>query len=135
MTVSASEWLSDVSHSWCFQYVHPFEARSYRETVRAIRSIGRDCIRKRIRAFENHEDLPNDILTNILKVACKSLCTLLYTCTCMHSACTTLTQSHVHTHMCCSRSHSHVISTRTHTTIQTQRVNSYPFTYMCAVYL
>ncbi|KAL5497025.1 hypothetical protein EMCRGX_G013418 [Ephydatia muelleri] len=51
------------------QYLHPFETRSYRETIRAMRSIGRECIRKRIRAFDNGEDLPDDILTSILKVA------------------------------------------------------------------
>ncbi|KAL5497028.1 hypothetical protein EMCRGX_G013421 [Ephydatia muelleri] len=51
------------------KYLHPFETRSYRETIRAMRSIGRECIRKRIRAFDNGEDLPDDILTSILKVA------------------------------------------------------------------
>ncbi len=53
------------------QYIHPLEAEAYRETVRAIRIIGRDCIKKRIAMVESGEEVPNDILTHILGLACK----------------------------------------------------------------
>ena len=53
------------------QYLHPFEAEGYRETVRAIRAIGRDCIQKRIGTIENGEQPPNDILSHILQVVSK----------------------------------------------------------------
>eukprot|EP00731_Ephydatia_muelleri_P008733 Em0004g1071a len=60
----------DVVKNSCIRpCLHPFETRSYRETIRAMRSIGRECIRKRIRALDNGEDVPDDILTSILKVA------------------------------------------------------------------
>ncbi|XP_064388742.1 cholesterol 24-hydroxylase-like [Halichondria panicea] len=52
-----------------FQYIHPFEAEAYRETVRAIRTIGRDCIKKRIAMVERGVEVPNDILTHILGLA------------------------------------------------------------------
>jgi len=45
------------------------EIESYRETARAIRIIGRECIQKRITAIENGEEVPNDILTSALKAA------------------------------------------------------------------
>ena len=51
--------------------MHPFEAEGYRETVRAIRIIGRDCIMKRIKMIESGAEVPNDILTHILQLACK----------------------------------------------------------------
>ena len=38
----------------------------YRESVDAMRKIGRDCIEKRIRAVTNGEEVPNDILTQML---------------------------------------------------------------------
>ena len=38
----------------------------YREAVDAMRTIGRDCIEKRIKAVTSGEDVPNDILTQIL---------------------------------------------------------------------
>ena len=50
------------------QFLHPLEAEGYRETVRAIRTIGRDCIQKRIRTIESGEQPPNDILSHILQV-------------------------------------------------------------------
>ncbi len=53
------------------QYIHPFEAEAYRETVRAIRTIGRDCIKKRIAMVERGVEVPNDILTHILGLACE----------------------------------------------------------------
>ena len=39
----------------------------YRESVDAMRKIGRDCIEKRIRAVTNGEEVPNDILTQMLQ--------------------------------------------------------------------
>ena len=51
----------------------------YRETVRALRAIGRDCIQKRIKALKEGVEVPHDILTCILKTASKSLaCETLY---------------------------------------------------------
>lgn len=50
------------------QYLHPFEVEGYRETIRAIRCIGRDCIQKRIKAMEYGEPLCNDILAHIIEV-------------------------------------------------------------------
>ena len=77
-----------------FQYIHPFETRSYRETIRAMRTIGRECIKKRIRAFENKEQLPDDILTHILGVASMFAVTLIHVCTYMCN-----THTHPHTHI------------------------------------
>ena len=53
------------------QYLHPLEAEGYRETARAIRAIGRDCIQKRIRTIKSGEQPPNDILSHILQVVSK----------------------------------------------------------------
>ena len=55
----------------CFQYLHPFEAEGYRETIRALRMIGRDCIMKRIKAVEDGEPIPRDILSSMLQLACE----------------------------------------------------------------
>eukprot|EP00731_Ephydatia_muelleri_P008181 Em0004g519a len=52
-----------------YKYFHPYEAEGYREAIRALRSIGRECIQMRIKALDNGEEVPNDILTCILKVA------------------------------------------------------------------
>eukprot|EP00731_Ephydatia_muelleri_P008176 Em0004g514a len=52
-----------------FQYLHPFEAKGYRKAVRALRTIGKECIVKRIKSLDSGEKVPNDILTHILKVA------------------------------------------------------------------
>ena len=54
------------------QYYHPFEAALYRRTSRSLRAIGRDCIKRRIQMIENGEKVPNDILTHILQLTCKS---------------------------------------------------------------
>ena len=51
------------------QYVHPFEVEGYREAMRALRKIGRDCIKKRIEMVKSGEQVPNDILTQILQMA------------------------------------------------------------------
>ena len=49
--------------------MHPFEAEGYREAMRALRNIGRDCIKKRIEMVKSGEKVPNDILTQILQMA------------------------------------------------------------------
>ncbi len=54
------------------QYLHPFEAESYREAVRALRMIGRDAILRRVAALEKLETVPSDILSCILKVSSKA---------------------------------------------------------------
>ena len=43
----------------------------YKQTARALRMIGRDCIKKRIEMVESGAEVPNDILTHILQVACE----------------------------------------------------------------
>ena len=62
------------------QYFHPFEAEGYREVMRALRLIGRDCIKKRIAMIESGEQVPKDILTQILRMACEYAITF-----CVHS--------------------------------------------------
>ena len=57
----------------CVQYLHPFEAEGYRESVRAIRMMGRDCIMKRIKMIEDGVEAPNDILAHILQLICMSI--------------------------------------------------------------
>lgn len=54
------------------QYFHPLEAEGYRETVRALRVMGRDCISKRIKAIKEGQPVPNDILTHILGLTGKT---------------------------------------------------------------
>ncbi len=60
---------------YCIQYLHPIEVKGYQETVRALRMIGRDCIMKRISAIEAGEQIPRDILSSILQVACEYIYT------------------------------------------------------------
>ena len=48
------------------QYLYPFEVAGYRETTRAIRVIGRDCIQRQIRAMEIGESSCNNILAHII---------------------------------------------------------------------
>eukprot|EP00731_Ephydatia_muelleri_P020161 Em0012g986a len=50
-----------------FMLVHPQEAEMYHEAILAMRRIGRDCIEKRIKAVTSGEEVPNDILTQILQ--------------------------------------------------------------------
>ncbi len=45
--------------------------RMYKQTAQALRMIGRDCIKKRIEMVESGAEVPNDILTHILQVACE----------------------------------------------------------------
>ena len=46
-----------------------YEAEGYRQTVRALRRIGRDCIEQRIKALRQGEEVPHDILSQILQLA------------------------------------------------------------------
>ena len=66
-------WLVGCLHTYypSLQYFHPLEAEGYREVMRALRLIGRDCIKKRIAMIESGEQVPNDILTQILQMACE----------------------------------------------------------------
>ncbi|KAL5471054.1 hypothetical protein EMCRGX_G029129 [Ephydatia muelleri] len=54
-----------------FKFLHPFKAEGYREVSRTLRMIGREWIQKRIKAIENKETVPNDVLTRTLKLASK----------------------------------------------------------------
>ena len=50
-----------------------FWNRSYTETTHKIRQIGEYCIRKRLTALENNEEVPHDILTLILQTVRESV--------------------------------------------------------------
>ncbi|KAL5497010.1 hypothetical protein EMCRGX_G013400 [Ephydatia muelleri] len=52
-----------------FQYLHPFEAESYRETTRVLRAMGRDCILKTMKAVRSSDRIAPNILTCILQMA------------------------------------------------------------------
>ncbi|KAL5473722.1 hypothetical protein EMCRGX_G028256 [Ephydatia muelleri] len=52
-----------------FPLLHPRETETFREAVTAMRTIGRDCIEKRIKAVTSGEEVPNDILTQILQTS------------------------------------------------------------------
>ncbi len=77
------------------QYLHPFEVKGYKETVRALRMIGRDCIMKRIKAVEAGEQIPRDILSSILQVACQCIHLLCIYCTLLPSNLSTATKESV----------------------------------------
>ena len=49
--------------------MHPYMTEGFREAARAIRLIGQDCILRRFKAIANEEEVPNDILTQIIKAA------------------------------------------------------------------
>lgn len=49
--------------------MHPHVTEGYREAARAIRQIGQDCILQRFKAITNEEEVPNDIMTQIVKAA------------------------------------------------------------------
>ena len=53
------------------QYLHPFETRSYCEVARTLRMIGQECVKQRIKNMQAGKELPNDLLTCVLKLACK----------------------------------------------------------------
>ena len=45
----------------------------YREAARAVRALGYKCIEKRIRAIQKGEEIPNDILSQILQIKSMTL--------------------------------------------------------------
>ena len=61
------------------QYMHPWKSGEYRKVAQTIRQIGRDCIQERIAAVKNGEEVPNDILSTILKIGSKN-CMYTYLC-------------------------------------------------------
>eukprot|EP00731_Ephydatia_muelleri_P008075 Em0004g413a len=52
-----------------FQFFHPFECEGYRNAVRTLRGVGKECILKRMKVLDDGGEVPNDILTFILKSA------------------------------------------------------------------
>ena len=54
--------------------MHPYLTEGYRETIRAMRKIGQDCIAHRFKAIANKEEVPNDILTQIVRMASSDAC-------------------------------------------------------------
>ncbi len=47
------------------------ETREIQEAMCAVRKMGRDVIEARISAIEKGEETPNDVLNQILQLACK----------------------------------------------------------------
>lgn len=45
------------------------QLREVRESVRFLRQVGKDCVQRRREALQRGEDVPADILTQILKGA------------------------------------------------------------------
>eukprot|EP00731_Ephydatia_muelleri_P028768 Em0020g412a len=64
--VSMKEAFHEMALDAISKLFHPHETKMYREAVDAMRTIGRDCIEKRIKAVTSGEEVPNDILTQIL---------------------------------------------------------------------
>ena len=56
------------------QLFHPFATEGYRESIRAMRRIGQDCITRRFKAIADKEAVPNDILTQIVRAASSDAC-------------------------------------------------------------
>ena len=56
------------------QFFHPYITEGYRESIRAMRKIGKNCIAQRFKAIANKEEVPNDILTQIIRVASSDSC-------------------------------------------------------------
>ena len=54
------------------QYMRFGKNLSYAETGLKIRQIGEYCIRKRLTALENNEEVPHDLLTLILQTVRES---------------------------------------------------------------
>ncbi|KAL5493499.1 hypothetical protein EMCRGX_G014690 [Ephydatia muelleri] len=52
-----------------FKFFHPFEAQHFREVAKTLRTIGSNCIEARIKALDNSESVPLDILSHILRGA------------------------------------------------------------------
>ena len=62
------------------QYKRFGKNREYAKTALKVRQIGEYCIRKRLTALENKEEVPQDILTVILRTAREdTMCDPVYT--------------------------------------------------------
>ena len=67
-----------------------FGVQKYRDTTRKIRQIGEYCIKKRMAALENKEEVPHDLLTLILQTVgelvlqCLSVQQLVFSCGQVH---------------------------------------------------
>ena len=48
------------------QYMFPWKGSKYAKDADIIRAVGKNCIQQRIRALKNKDDVPQDILTQIL---------------------------------------------------------------------
>ena len=53
------------------QYLRPFAGSKYTNAVYKLRQIGRHCIEQRIKSIQNNEDVPHDILTQIISITQK----------------------------------------------------------------
>ena len=53
--------------------------RKCTDAIRKIRAIGRHCIELRLKALDNKEELPFDIMSQILSIV-RELCNIIFTC-------------------------------------------------------
>ena len=53
------------------QYLKPFGGHKYTDAVATLRKVGEYCIKQRIEAIRNQEDVPHDILTQIITLTQK----------------------------------------------------------------
>ena len=53
------------------QYLRPFAGSKYIDAAYKLRQIGRHCIEQRIKSIQNNEDVPHDILTQIISITQK----------------------------------------------------------------
>ena len=51
-----------------WQYLFPWHGRKYAKSEKTLRAVGRNCIEERIKALENKEDVPQDILMRMLRL-------------------------------------------------------------------
>lgn len=56
-----------------YTQLSPRYMEGYRETARAVRALGYKCIEKRIKAVQNGEEVPNDILSQIIRTTSTKL--------------------------------------------------------------
>ena len=57
--------------TYTYTQLIPFIGRKYAAAIRKIREIGRYCIELRLKALENKQDLPLDIMSQILSIVRK----------------------------------------------------------------
>ena len=51
--------------------MRPFAGSKYTDAAYKLRQIGRHCIEQRIKSIQNNEDVPHDILTQIISITQK----------------------------------------------------------------